>query len=509
MENKEIKDLLNEQQDAIEKIKQNAQQMDIKDFYLNQYHDMFSAILTNRSREIEEDMNEIDKEIKELEESINSIDNQLSQNEQLQKSVQQLEDDIYQAYSKIEEQRFNLDAKQNKLRKDSIGLFKTYYDTINQFQNALSLYFNGELSNKELIDNINSLESNLLNNCYDVAISIKENERQLKQNEQDFKDFEKENHNHIEQLINEKQSLEKRIVTSSQDAKVKAKEELTLRIEHKKTYLNELIAAYNDLSVRQLKEFNDLYIKNRLTGKDLSSQIEEYDILFKKFKTKLLTVDTLSNQELKKQKRLNQLVSEKQNLDALKTKKDLIEAQRNRLVQMSQVVDQTIKELDNHLNDIKQEISKYKHNQFMHLQSDYEQDLSKAATNIQLIQKELTSLQDERTYQMFDPNPLKLQEIDEKISVQEKRLNEAIYQYNDLKNEFDDFLRVEDNIELKKLLNDGKYFEENIPRVKELREKLSFKIENLNNQISDLNHSLTNYTEILMEIDEIQNDRNN
>ena len=64
----------------------------------------------------------------------------------------------------------------------------------------------------------------------------------------------------------------------------------------------------------------------------------------------------------------------------------------------------------------------------------------------------MTSLQDERTYQMFDPNPLKLQEIDEKISVQEKRLNEAIYQYNDLKNEFDDFLRVEDNIELKKII---------------------------------------------------------
>lgn len=506
MENKELNVFLDEKKQEIEKIKEDATQMDIKDFYLNQYHEMFSAILNNRSREIEDDMNEIDKEIKSLEESIDSIDMQLNENEQLNEKVQHLENDIYKEFSKIEEERFNLDAKQNKLKKDSICLFQTYYNEVNAFQNTLNLYMNGEIANKDLLDLIDNLENKMINECYDVSISIKEKERELKQNEKAFNDFEIEQHKVIDQLISEKQSIEKRIVTSSLDSKEKIKEDLNLRIEHKKTYLKELVSAYNELSVRQLKEFNDIYIKNRLIGKDISTQIEEYDNLFKRFKTKLLTVDTVSNQELKKQKRLNQLISEKQRLDQFKARKDLLEEQRNRLNQMAQVVDQTIKELDQHLEDIKKDISKFKHNQFMHLESDYEQDLSKLATNVNLIQKDLTALQDERTYQMFDPNPNVIAELDQKINQKEKALNEAIYQYNDLKNEYDEFLRESENIELKNLLNDGRYFEENIPRVKELREKLENKIEKINNQISDLNQPLKDYNDILKEIDDIKND---
>ena len=509
MENKEINNLLNEKKKEIDEIKANASQMDLKDYYLNQYQEMFSSILQNRSLEVEHDMQEIDEEIKNLTNSMDSLDNQIKLNEENSLKVKDLENQIYQLFSQIEEARFELDNKQNKLKKDSIALFEAHFAITSLFHNALNKYYQGLISNGELLKAIDDLSLSLNDKGFLISCSIKENEKKLKENEKEFVLFEEKEHQKIDAIITEKQMLEKKIIASSIDSKEKIKEELSLRIEHKRTYLNELIASFNELSVKQLKEFNDLYIKNRLTLKEIPLQIEEYDNLFKRFKTKLLTVDTKTNQEIKKQKYLTDLLNEKKRLDTLKQKKQSLEEQKGRLNSLYAISSETVLELEKHLNDIKLEINNYKHHQFMHLEEGYDHDLALAKTNIELLEQELNSLNDERTYQLFNPDALKIKEIDKAILEKEHQLNDAINEYNHLKDEFAQFMKDEENIALKNLLNDGKYFEENIPRIKNLLEKLLQRIESINAQIMALALDLNEYQDILSKIEELQNESNN
>lgn len=504
--NDELKDLISTKSDEIEKLKNEPNYIELKDYYLNKYQEMFTSILNNRSLEINETMNELDNEISSLEEAISNNAENIKSNEINQQKIEGIEETIYDLFSQIELARFNMDEKETKVKNESIELFKEYYKIMDNWNNRLNSYYNGLLSNYDLIKSIEELRNSINTKGYENSIKIKENEAKIKIFEEEFKKEEDRIHQEIDEQLKEKQNIERRIVNTSLEYQDVKKNELLEKKEHKKTYLEEIKQAFNDLSVRQLKEFNDVYVKNRLVSKPVENQMEEYDELFKKFKSQLLTVDTLSNQQLKKKKRLQELTQEKSRLDDIKRQKEELVNQSRRLKEAYAVIDKTLMDLNKHLNDIKTKISSFRHQQFTRLENDYEQDLSAAKTKINLIEKEIENLHEERTYQLFDPVKDVIDKLDSDLMDAEKRLNEAINEYNSIKNDYEDFLKNEQNAELKKLLEEGKYFEENIPRVSLLHNKLQEKILAIDDKANSLDNDLENYQSIIIEINAIENE---
>ena len=506
MANMDLDELVKNKQQLLNQIKVEDNPVNLKEYYLDKYQEMFSTILSNRSNEITIELSNLDQEIKTLEESITSIDEHISENELIKQKIDEVENQIYQKFSEIEVSRFQMDANKSRIKEESIALFKKYYDVVLHFYHSLDDYREGLISNGELIGEINNLKNQMINECYDIAIKIKENEHSEFKIEQEFKDLEKAKLLENESLIKEKEELERKIINKVETNKSLIIEDLSLKMNHKKTYLQEITKAFDELSIRQLKEFNDLLIKNKLVDKDIALQMVEFDNLFNKFKNQLLTVDTNSNKEIKKAKRLKELKDEKQKQDAIKQKVILLDKKINNLKQTLAVMEQTIIDLDEHLTMIKKQIATFNHQAFLTTIDALEKDIAGKKTLLNIETQELESLQEERTYQLFDPKMDVLEKLDKEIREKEQNLNQLIKAYNESKKAYDDYIKAEDNQTLKKLLEDGKYFEERIPTLKLLKDQLIEKIDSLELTRMDYDNDVITYNDIIMEINELEND---
>jgi len=506
MEDNELKGLIDDKNDEIEKLKADSSFIELKEYYLNKYQDMFSNILNNRSLEISETMESLDKEIETLESTISNNDENIKSNESNKEKIAHIETLIYDLFSQIELARFDKESKEANIKNESIELFKEYYKVIETWNSRLDSYLSGILSNYDLINAMDELEESISSKCYDSSLVIKQNEAKIKEIELEFKAEDERIRKEIDGILKEKENLENRIVNTSIDYQNMKIVELEDVKRNKQTYLEDIKNAFNDLSVKQLKEFNDIYIKNRLVAKEVVKQVNEYDELFKKFRTQLLMVDTPTNKALQKKKRLNELTEEKQQLDKVKLNRTKYSEQLTRLKDAYQIIDKKIMDLNKYLSTIKQRIQGLRHQQFTRLTDDYEKELDNIKTKINLVEQEIDGLEVERTYQLFDPKKEIIDKIDNDLIIANEKLNEAIKEYNTLKDEYEDYMKQENNLELKKLLDEGKYFEENIPKLVDLHNKLHEKILAIEAKIEECDSNLQDYQTLIMEINKIEND---
>ena len=132
----------------------------------------------------------------------------------------------------------------------------------------------------------------------------------------------------------------------------------------------EIKEIYSTTSTKQLKEFTELYSKNYLVSKPASEQVEEYDALFIKFKSRLLCLDTKTNLEYQRNKRLKDLKEEKKRLDVIKEQKEHLDLKIKRYQEAYLIIQTTIKELDNHVLDIKDNILVYEMNELKYIKTN-------------------------------------------------------------------------------------------------------------------------------------------
>ncbi len=504
MNNDELAKMISVQKETIEQIKEQQTHTDLKEFYLNKYQEMIQEIIEERLKEINNELIQLDQEIENINISVSRIDEDIQTNELTKQKIEIVEQKIYAIYAKIEEERYTSETVCDKLQRKTIELCNEHHLSIQPWFKILNDYYNGFITNGELLSKIDELKSLMNGKCYDLSVQIKLNELENRRLEETLEAKIKDHRAGLDQLIKEKERYEQYIYDVSVDKKMALKKDLEIRIEHKKHYLKEIQEAFNDASKKQLKEFSDLYNKNNLISKPTNEQVEEYDDLFKKFKSRLLMVDTKSNLDYQRKKRLSFLEQEKVRLSEIKTKKDLIDEKVQRYQEAYQVVTQTIKDLDEHVNQIKKEIQNYKYQQFIRFNDQFTKELNDGLKDIKHQQQLIESLKEERTYRLFEPIPEKIKEIDEMIHKEEVILNDIIKKYDLVKKDYEAFLQENENNHLKELLEDGQYFEEKIPVLKDMLSMLKTKIGNMCNQSNEYLSQLKDYQDVLMQIEELK-----
>ena len=163
-------------------------------------------------------------------------------------------------------------------------------------------------------------------------------------------------------------------------------------------------------------------------------------------------------------------------------------------------------ELDNHVLDIKDNIAGFKHQQFIRFDDQFRKELKDGMNAIKQQQKVLEGLKEDRTFMLFEPEVEKIRNIDNQIHQEELTLNQLINKYDGIQKDYEEFLSQNDNGKIKELLDEGQYFEEKIPQLKEMMLKLEDKINGFIDDSQRLNNQLVDYQNVIMQIEELLNE---
>lgn len=478
----------------------------IKDFYLTKYQEMYEEILSNRIELINKELFKLDEEIEKLNLSMKKIDEDLEYNQQHVQMIEDIEEKIYNCYAVIEEKRFTMETQLDQIQTETIETFKKHRDIVLHWFDNLYEFMNNNLSTEELHTAIRNLTFKLFNEGYDYAILIKQNEQRTYQLQDSLEEESAQTRKTLDSLLKEKQRYEKTMASTTEENKENLTNDLQNSIEHKKTYLSEIKKAYDVTSRKQLKELNDLCIKFSLINKDPKEQIEELDALLNRYQTTLIGLDTLSNQKYLSKKRLNSLKEEKNRLDQIKLKKEKLDKKINTLQNVYLIISKNIKEMDEYLEQVKKRIASFKHQQFLRFDEQFQKDIVNSKKVIKQQQLLIENLHEERTYILFDPTEEKIKNIDNQIHQEELHLNSLIKNLNELEKDYNTFLQQNDNNTIKKLLEIGNFYEQNLPKIKDLTLQLKEKINTQTDKSLALQNELVEYQNILTQIQELQNE---
>lgn len=506
MNNQDFDKLISVQKEEIERIKNTNQETNIKDFYLHKYHEMYQEILQERINEINNELLELEQEIVNLNNSVDRINEDIENNERIKEKIQEVEERIHQCYCEIEEKRFQTETVLDNLQHETIKLFQEHQMVTRNWFSILYNFYDRLIDKSELFNQMNNLINWIYNEGFELSISIKANELKNKQIMNALDEELMEVRRKLDTLFLEKSRYEKNMYEVSVDRSEQLKNDLALKQEHKKCYQAEIEQAFIHQSNKHLKELNELLIKFSLTSKDPNEQIEILDNLCEKFKVQLLSLDTLSNQAYQKQKRLSMLYEEKSKLETLKNKKDAVDKKAQALQSAYIVITKNIKDLDEHLEDIKKQILSFKHQQFLRFEEQFQKELNDELNSIKKQQKFIESLQEEKTYLLFSDDTNKIKDIDLQIHNEDLKLNKIIENYDNIKKDYESFLQQNDNAVIKTLIEDGSFFETNIPKLKALTIKLKDKIGKLIEESHKMQDDLKDYQSILMQIQELENE---
>jgi hypothetical protein len=230
------------------------------------------------------------------------------------------------------------------------------------------------------------------------------------------------------------------------------------------------------------------------------------DALLNRYQSTLLSLDTLSNQKYLTKKRINSLKEEKNRLDNIKLRKEKLDKKINALQNVYLVISKNIKEMDEYLEQIKKRIASFKHQQFLRFDEQFQKDIAVCKNQIKQQQMLIENLQEERTYILFDPTDEKIRNIDNQIRQEDLNLNVLIKNLNELEHDYETFLNQNENNTIKKLLEIGNFYEQNLPKIKDLILELKEKINNKTEKSLALQNELADYQNILIQIQELENE---
>lgn len=478
----------------------------IKDFYLSKYQEMYDEILSNRIELINKELLKLDEEIEKINKSVLKINEDLEYNQHHQQKIEDIEEKIYNCYAEIEEKRFTMETQLDKIQAETIETFKKHRQIVLNWFDDLYEYMNDSLTEQDLHNKIRELTFRLFNEGYDYAILIKQNEHKTYQLQSNLELESAQTRKTLDSLLKEKQRFEKTMIEASEENKDNLTNELQNSVQHKKTYLAEIKKAYEAQAKKQLKEINDLCIKFSLINKDPNEQIEELDALLDRYNSTLLGLDTISNQKYLTNKRLNSLKEEKHRLEQIKSKKEKLDKKINTLQNVYLIISKNIKEMDEYLEQVKKRIASFKHQQFLRFDEQFQKDLVSSKKAIKQQQLLLENLHEERTYILFDPTDEKIKNIDSQIHQEELNLNTLIKNFNELERDYESFLKQNDNSTIKKLLEIGNFYEQNLPKIKDLTLQLKEKINTQTDKSLALQNELVDYQNVLTQIEELQNE---
>ena len=178
MNNQDFDKLISAQKEEIERIKNSNQETNIKEFYLNKYHELYQEILQERIDEINQELDQLEQEIENLNNSVDRINEDIENNQRIQEKINDVEERIHQCYCEMEEKRFQTETVIDNLQHDTVKLYQQYQNIVRVWFDQLNNYYDHLIDKQDLLNYVDNISNMMLTDAYDLAVKIKSNEYQ-------------------------------------------------------------------------------------------------------------------------------------------------------------------------------------------------------------------------------------------------------------------------------------------------------------------------------------------
>ena len=472
-------------------------------YYLNKYETSANEIKKQRLAGIVQEISDLNADLENMQSQL-VVAKQRGENygHNLEVSAN-LQYEREKAYLKIEDYNFNYERKCNDLYKDAELLDDIYNEKVNRYINVVGSFLDGDLTLNELNEKISNLVYYFFDDGYkkaSVLIDLVNNiEKLTKDNKRNISEA-----NAFIQEINEQLSkLDLEDPSAYYDELVHMVEDLEQeKIRKNQVYssLTELVDSLINKHLLQIKDQMNYLSLIEANKQEISSKLEE---LIEELIHNLKTSDTDANRKNNLLLRLGELEDQISSLEEEVVRKTVLENEYKEYEDALKVVTQNQLAMQNY---IEKAYSIIKSNQqYRNYFDNYVSSNSKIKELTKVIEttKELNDeLREQRKSLVLDPYAkTKLDEIDEKIGVNDRKINHSLQEIHFLREDLK--ARGTANERLYKVIKDKEIAESRLPEIESKKDLLIQELTRRYEELQSYNEKVDAYNQLVKEAEEI------
>ena len=479
----------------------------IEQYFTKKYLEEYNEILNYRINEIDKDIENLKTEYKNLELEVEEIQDIAVMNEQYQAELNKLElvkkanesklNELKAKYMAVKSQYL---SKQDVLKNATLGYYKTILRSLENAEDLNLVMTNVDFVMQQLSDQLYLL----ILECRALSFQSDALEKKL---------FEQE-----EEIIKENALIESNTKAILTKIEKRTNEEIGVmqenilsEIKQRETLKQELIETFEVIKDKDTKYILDTVNYHRLKqvgNAEISNVIEE---IVKVRTTSLKSQDTLKNLKTIKQIEFNNLLKEKEQLDAYKQRYDFLKEKQNKYyntyVEASRCYDELVEFLDSSTLAITENgyfsLANKKYTLLKKEEQQIEAQYQIATDNLIHTQK----LHEEKL--LAGIHGVEIDEISQKISEFNALKNALSVKLREIKDEIRNFEKDHNNIKLVTVLREKEFVEARLSNLYNMLRDLKVKISSVKEEIKTLEIALENYESVKNRIIELENELKN
>ena len=315
----------------------------------------------------------------------------------------------------------------------------------------------------------------------------------------------------IKTKTSEKDSLEQAIQTISLETIDTMLDSLVLeltKVNKSKEELTELFKMLKDQNLRKVQdEIKHLQVLE-YTNKDIAY---EMDKIMEKYEQELITVDTVSNVQLKLTMELSKLTTRLSELEPLKKEYEQKYAEYSQVASILETASSNIKQLEEYVNLTAKAINSNPN--YSEIVSRYEGYIATASLLKQEIENltiKIKDLKEERRLKSFDPYAkASIHKITDEIVESESLKQKYELDLENTNQEIQKISSAQQNLKLMNVLKDKKAIEQKLPALYDQQKELNTIVSMKYDELVKLEESVKEYEDVAAKIEEIKREIDN
>lgn len=504
-ENLQLKHLVNDLQNelAISGKNYNSDEpITISNYYLKKYLSIHDDVYQRRLNKLEEQRQKLQNEYDMIMKQEEGMDVIAAHNEASISRIKEIDEEINNLYYELEKFKFefendvkNVTQQETKITNDTLDILSRIYKL-----------FNGSSSNEAVLREFDHAMELLKKVIYPINIQIITKKNELINRLDKLNSLEQETKITIKTKTSEKDSLEQAIQTISLETIDTMLDSLALeltKVNKSKEELTELFKMLKDQNLRKVQdEIKHLQVLE-YTNKDIAY---EMDKIMEKYEQELITVDTVSNVQLKLTMELSKLTTRLSELEPLKKEYEQKHAEYSQVASILETASSNIKQLEEYVNLTAKAINSNPN--YSEIVSRYEGYIATASLLKQEIENltiKIKDLKEERRLKSFDPYAkASIHKITDEIVESESLKQKYELDLENTNQEIQKISSAQQNLKLMNVLKDKKAIEQKLPALYDQQKELNTIVSMKYDELVKLEESVKEYEDVAAKIEEIK-----
>lgn len=478
----------------------------VNNYYLKKYIEIHNDVYDERIKDLEDKRKNLQDEYDGIVEQEKGIETITIKNESLIKRIEEIDQIISDNYYNLEKEKFEFEAEVKEVTKKEILVYNSTITSIDEILDSLK-----RESLEIVTSKVDSLCVSLMNNLYPINKKLVMDKYNLVNKLDELNAKEQKVKMEAKNLSNEKKSLEGAIQTISLETVESLLDGIVLELSKVSKSKQELDELFKNLKEQNLKEIQDEIRHFKVLEYSNKEIAESMDKIIEEYRSKLRTMDTVTNIQLNKTMELSRLTAKKQELEVVKKEYDDKVSEYQNLVGINENISKNIEELEEYISLTNKAVqAKPEYLEFVNKYNGLIATIKIVNNEIKNTEEKIKDYKETRRVKALDPYAkASIQELTEKIKEAEGLLEKYASDIRNAETELSNITTLDRNLKLINVLKDKAMIETKLPDLYNKQRDLIDSVNRLYQEIKALEEKVKEYNEILDKIEELESEINN